>query len=427
MPKLHNQVLLMKKFSKNKIVFTLLVYFLPLTVSAFGLLTHEAIIDASWDKVIVPLLQEKYPSLTSEQIKEAHAYAYGGAVAPDMGYYPFGSELFTNLVHYVRSGDMVNALLRDATNVNEYAFALGFLSHYDADNYGHPLATNVSVPLMYPKLEKKYGHVITYGDNRISHMRMEFGFDVLEVAKGNYASQAYHDFIGFKVDTAVLSKAFFETYGLSLNEVFNNHFLLAVETFRWVIANIFPTVTKAAWSAKKNTIETENHTAVSKRFTFKMRRKEYDKQFGKGYKRPGFSAGVLSFFIRVLPKVGPLKALRFKVPTPQAEKLFIKSFDTILVIYAVNLKQLPEKIIHPEDIDFDTGKPTSDCEYTLADQTYCDWLIKLDDNKFQNAGPAIRQNIESFFQLSNLKNGNVRTSKKCMKFATACKDILVLH
>src|ERR1700690_4168651 len=112
MPKLHNQVLLMKKISKNKIVFTLLVYFLPFTISAFGLLTHEAIIDASWDKVIVPLLREKYPSLTSEQIKEAHAYAYGGAVAPDMGYYPFGSELFTNLVHYVRSGDMVNALLR---------------------------------------------------------------------------------------------------------------------------------------------------------------------------------------------------------------------------------------------------------------------------------------------------------------------------
>src|ERR1017187_2477482 len=175
----------MKIFSNNKVVFTLLVYLLPLSVSAFGLLTHEAIIDASWDKVIVPLLKEKYPSLTAEQLKEAHSYAYGGAVAPDMGYYPFGSELFTNLVHYVRSGDMVNALLRDATNVNEYAFALGFLSHYVADNYGHPLATNLSVPLVYPKLTKKYGHVITYGDNRVSHMRMEFGFDVLEVAKGN--------------------------------------------------------------------------------------------------------------------------------------------------------------------------------------------------------------------------------------------------
>src|SRR5665647_63082 len=176
----------MKIFFYNKIVFLFLFFFLPFYSSAFGVLTHEAIIDASWDKSILPLLKEKYPLITAEQQKEAHAYAYGGAVTPDMGYYPFGSKLFTNLVHYVRSGDMVNALLNDARNINEYAFALGFLSHYMADNYGHPLATNVSVPLVYPKLVKKYGRVITFADNRISHMRMEFGFDVLEVAKGNY-------------------------------------------------------------------------------------------------------------------------------------------------------------------------------------------------------------------------------------------------
>src|SRR5664279_31626 len=333
----------MKSPLYHKIVFAFLIFSLPFHVAAFGVLTHEAIVDASWDNFILPVLKEKYPSSTADEQKEAHAYAYGGAVAPDMGYYPFGSKLFTNLVHYVRSGEMVSALLRDATNINEYAFALGFLSHYEADNYGHPLATNLSVPLVYPKLTKKYGHVITYADNEVDHMRMEFGFDVIEVAKGNYASQAYRDFIGFKVDTLVLSKAFFETYGLSIDEVFNNHLQLAVETFRWIVSNIFPTITKAAWSAKKNTILTQNHTATSKSFTFKMRRKQYDKQFGKGYKRPGFSAKLLSFFIRALPKIGPLRALRFKSPTPKSEKLFDDSFDTILVHYAVNLKQLPKE------------------------------------------------------------------------------------
>ena len=343
-----------------------------------------------------------------------------------MGYYPFGTALFTNLVHYVRSGDMVNALLKDANNINEYAFALGFLSHYVADNYGHPLATNLSVPLVYPKLTKKYGHVITYADNNISHMRMEFGFDVLEVAKGNYASQAYHDFIGFKVDTVVLSKAFFETYGLNINEVFNNHLQLAVETFRWIISNIFPTITKAAWSAKKNTILIQNHTTTSKSFTFKMRRKQYDKQFGKGYKRPGFSAKLLSFFIRALPKIGPLRALRFKSPTPKSEKLFDNSFDTILVHYTDNLKQLPKENVHPKDMDFDTGMPTADCEYSLADETYCDWLLKLKDDEFKNADPRIRQNIINFFQLSNTKATGTY-SKKCAKFFTACKELIALH
>ena len=173
----------MKLIFENKILFPLLLLFLPFSLRALGVLTHEAIIDASWDKSILPLLKARYPAATQEEQKEAHAYAYGGAVAPDMGYYPFGSELFTNLVHYVRSGDMINALLKDAHNINEYAFALGFLSHYNADNYGHPMATNRSVPLVYPKLAKKYGNVITFADNRISHMRMEFGFDVLEVAK----------------------------------------------------------------------------------------------------------------------------------------------------------------------------------------------------------------------------------------------------
>ncbi len=409
----------------HKIVSGLLIFFLPFSVSGFGVLTHEAIIDASWDASILPLLKEKYPASTNDELKEAHAYAYGGAVAPDMGYYPFGSKLFTDLVHYVRSGDMVNALLKDAANLNEYAFALGFLSHYEADNFGHPMATNRSVPIVYPKVRKKYGNLVTYEDNRVAHMRMEFGFDVLEVAKGNYASQAYHDFIGFKVDTAVLSKAFSETYGLSINEVFNNHFNLAVETFRWIVANIFPTITKAAWSAKKNNIDKESHNATSNHFRYKMHRKQYDKQYGKGYKRPGFSAKLLSFFIRALPKVGPLKALRFKAPTPEAEKLFVQSFDTILLHYAFNLKRLHEGGIHEKDMDYDTGRPTSDCEYSLADETYCDWLFILEDDKFANVTSSIKQNIVNFFHLSN-GIANKYYSGKCAKFYSACNEINVL-
>ena len=372
--------------------------------------------------VVVPLLKEKYPAASDDELKEAHAYAYGGAVAPDMGYYPFGSQRFTNLVHYVRSGDMVNALLKDAANLNEYAFALGFLSHYEADNFGHPMATNRSVPIVYPKVRKKYGNVVTYAENRIAHIRMEFGFDVLEVAKGNYASQAYREFIGFKVDTAVLSKAFSETYGLNINEVFNNHFNLAVETFRWVVANIFPTITKAAWSAKKNTIDKKNHDATSNHFKYKMRQKQYDKQYGKGYKRPGFSAKLLSFFVRALPKAGPLRALRFKAPTPEAEKLFVQSFDTILLHYASNVKRLYKSGIHKEDMDFDTGLPTSDCEYSLADETYCDWLLTLEDDKFENVTHSIKQNIVNFFHLSDATN-NKFYSKKCTKFYSACNEI----
>jgi len=411
----------------NKFFLSIVVLILPFSVPALGVLTHEAIIDASWEKSIVPLLKAKYPATTDSMLIEAHAYAYGGAVAPDMGYYPFGSKLFTNLVHYVRSGDMVIALLKHANNINEYAFALGFLSHYNADNYGHPLATNISVPLVYPKLGRKYGSKITYAQNRISHMRMEFGFDVLEVAKGNYASQAYRNFIGFKVDTSVLSRAFFETYGLTIDEVSGNHFNLAVETFRWIVANVFPVITKSAWASKKRHIMEQNHTAASKNFTFRMRRKQYNKQFGKGYKRPGLCATMLSFFIRVLPKVGPTRALRFKAPTLLAEKYFEQSFDSIVKNYSLDLNRLRSQDLNLMDLNFDTGRPPVSGEYRLADYTYNDWLLKLKDDKFKNVGYALQQNILNFFHVADTSIGNKDRSKKCMKFYHAYNELNVME
>ncbi len=174
---------------------------------AYSILAHEALIDASWAKSIQPLLKLKYPHATEQQLKEAHAYAYGGSIAPDIGYFPFGRPLFTDLVHYVRSGDFVNALLDDAQDINEYAFALGFLCHYMADKYGHSLATNRCVPMVYPKERKKYGNIVTYEEDHISHKRMEFGFDVLQTVEGDYASIAYHDFIGFQVSRPLLERA----------------------------------------------------------------------------------------------------------------------------------------------------------------------------------------------------------------------------
>ncbi|HUS02532.1 MAG TPA: zinc dependent phospholipase C family protein [Chitinophagaceae bacterium] len=410
----------MKKLFANKVLLPLFIFLLPLCSHGFGVLTHEAVIDALWEKSIVPLLKAKYPSATMEQQKEAHAYAYGGAVAPDMGYYPFGSTLFTKLVHYVRSGNMVSALLKNANNINEYAFALGFLSHYNADNYGHPLATNISVPLVYPKLRRKYGSKITYAQNKISHMRMEFGFDVLELAKGNYASQSYKDLIGFKVDTTVLSKAFFEVYGLNINDVFKNRFSLAVETFRWIVANIFPVITRAAWASKGKDILKKDSTATSKNFRYKMRQRQYNKQYGTGYRQPGFFPTLISFAIRVLPKVGPLRSLKFKTPNALSEKYFVQSFDTIIYHYSANLKQLQYPALNLKDIDFDTGQPTAVCEYSLADETYDLWLLKLQANNFSNLTSPQKQNILNFYHWDN-SSQNTRYSKKCLKVFTAYK------
>jgi len=186
----------------------------PEPVAAYSVLTHEAIIDSVWKTDIRPLLLKRFPDATHEQLKEAHGYAYGGAIIQDLGYYPHGNHFFSNLTHYVRSGDFILALLRDSKDLNGYAFALGALAHYPADNDGHRIATNRAVPILYPKLQRKYGDPITYEEDPLAHIKTEFGFDVLEVARGRYAPDDYHNFIGFGVDVPLLEQAFRETYSL---------------------------------------------------------------------------------------------------------------------------------------------------------------------------------------------------------------------
>lgn len=381
-----------------RLLFLLVVFALltPLSTKGYSVLTHEALIDASWDKKIKPLLKLKFPGATEDDLKKAHAYAYGGCLIADMGYFPFGSVYFTNLSHYVRSGDFVEALISESENLNEYAFALGSLCHYMGDKYGHSLATNIAVPIIYPKMEKKFGHVVTYEEDHTSHSRVEISFDVLQTARGNYASQAYHDFIGFEVARPVLERAFLKTYGEDITVVFGD-LGLAISTFRWSVKSLLPTITRTAWVLKKHDIKKLNPSANSHSFHYKMSKKEYYKEFGSERQKPGFKAQVLSFIVRVLPKVGPLKALRFKDAGPEGEKLFIRSFDTVLVHYANALVSLQHQKLQLQDIDYDTGKPTMIGEYKLADKTYSDLVDQLEDSKFKNLTMPLRQNILNYY------------------------------
>jgi hypothetical protein len=376
------------------ILIIVIILFHSFSCKAYSVLTHEAIIDANWDHILLPLLKEKFPSATAEELKIAHAYAYGGAVVPDMGYYPFGSKLFTNLLHYVRSGDFVETILSEAQNLNEYAFALGVLCHYCADNYGHKLGVNVCVPIIYPKMKKKFGETVTYEENHISHLRTEFAFDVLQTARGNYGSEGYHDFIGFQVSKPVLERAFLKTYGLDVNDLFGD-FSRTVGTFRWIVKSFFPTITKAAWSTRSNEIKKTVPNATGRSFIYRMHRKNHRHEFGN--EKPRFFVQMLSVFIEILPKVGPLRVLKFKVPEPGAEKLFIKSFDTTVSHYSNNIAQLQNNNLKLSNINFDTGEKTIPAQYALADKSYAGWLLKLRAKNFETISPAIKQNILGFY------------------------------
>jgi hypothetical protein len=378
------------------VLYLVLLFVFHSTSYAYSVLTHEAEIDANWDKAIVPLLKQKFPGVTADQLKDAYAYAYGGAVAPDMGYYPFGSKLFTNLVHYVRSGDFVEALLEEAQTVNEYAFALGALCHYTSDTYGHRLGVNRAVPLIYPEMREKYGDVVTYAEDKLSHTRTEFAFDVLQTARGNYASTAYHNFIGFQVSKELLERAFKKTYGLDVNDLFGN-FNRAVNTFRWAVKSLFPELTKIAWSRRKADIKKQDSTATSKKFMYRMHRLNYEKDFGKDYNQPGFFAKFFGLLLRIIPKFGPLKAFKFKQPGPEAEKMFIASFDTVSAHYNMAIGILHEHNLDLPNKDFDTGNPITMGEYPITDKTYEDWLLKLKALNFETISGQIKQDILNFY------------------------------
>src|ERR1700685_2104583 len=259
--------------------------------SAYSVLTHEEIVDLLWSDEIQPLLLNRYPGLSEDQIREGHAYAYGGAVIQDLGYYPFGSKEFSNLVHYVRSGDFVRELLLESQNADEYAFALGALSHYAADIAGHP-AVNQAVAIEYPKLRAKYGDSVTYADDKTAHLRVEFGFDTVQVAKNRYASKQYHDFIGFQVSKPLLERVFPVVYGLELKDVLP-HEDLAIGSYRWAVSRLIPEMTQVTLQAPKKELVHETPNLAKKQFLYRLSRAAYEREWGKSYQKPGIGPRIL--------------------------------------------------------------------------------------------------------------------------------------
>jgi len=383
---------------KASAIIVALVFLLgwPSRAAAYAVLAHEAIVDSAWDSSIRPLLLKRFPGATPEQLKEAHGYAYGGAIIQDMGYYPHGSFFFSDLTHYVRSGDFVLALIRDSKDLDGYAFALGALAHYAADNEGHPLGTNRAVPLLYPKLKKKYGDSVTYEEDKLAHVKTEFGFDVLQVAQGRYAPDNYHDFIGFGVSTPLLEQAFQETYGLDLKSVFSNE-NKALESYRYDVSKLLPRATRIAWTLKKDEIMRDQPSMTRKKFLYNLSRASYQRNWGKEYQKPSFEDRLLAFLYRILPKIGPLKVLELRTPTPEAERLFEASFNATLDRYKQLLAQAGTGLPDLPNENFDTGGSTGPGQYRLDDEAQAKLLDELAKQKFSGASPAMRAELLEYF------------------------------
>lgn len=399
----------------------------PQYLLAYSVLSHETLIDAAWETGILPVLRQNFPDATPEQMLQAHAFAYGGSLIQDLVYFPRGNHEYSDLVHCVRSGDFVMALIRDASSLDEYAFALGALAHYAADNEGHRIAVNKSVPILYPHLRGKFGNVVTYEDNPLAHVKTEFGFDVLEVAKHHFAPESYRRFIGFSISKDLLGRAFEETYSIPLSSKFPT-LDSTIGSFRFSVCSLIPRIVNIAWSLKKKEIQQDLPGMTHKKFLFTLSRASYEKEWGKDYQGPGFGSKVFAFLIRPIPKFGPLRVMTLHTPTTQTEQMFEASFNSALENYQHSLGSLRERKLVLPNTNLDTGGSTAPGTYFMLDGAYARLLHQLTSQKDRTISPELQKAILAHFtgltRLSNNKHDKMDRTK--LDWARVPQDLLAL-
>ena len=383
----------------------------PTPASAYSVLAHEAVVDTAWDDLIAPLLRQRFPATTATDLQRARAFAYGGSVIQDLGYYPFGNKLFTDLVHYVRSGDFVEALVREAQTVDELAFALGALSHYASDNIGHPVAVNKSVPIIYPKLRSKFGNDVIYAEDPKRHVMVEFAFDVVQTATGAYLPDAHRQHIGFELAMPVLERAFAATYGIGFKELFGDSDM-AIGTFRYAVSQLIPEMTRVAWKHKQEDIRKLVPAVQPNAFVYSFTRQQYEQIYGTKYRRPGLLARFIGLLARVMPKIGPLSAMKFKVPTPETERLFAESFRETRQRYRALIMDARDGRVPLPNTDFDVGRAPRWGDNPVADRAYVELLEKLAERDFAATPQPLKRAVTQFFSQTDSTQPDKKLRKK---------------
>lgn len=412
---------------KRKAVLVLLACLLAARLcSAWSFLTHETIIDVAWDSGIKPVLLSRYPNTTPEQLRDARAYAYGGSVIQDAGYYPFGHPSFSDLTHYVRTGDFVTNLIHQARDVNELAFALGALSHYVGDTMGHMDAVNPSVAVEFPSLARKYGPVVTYEQSPHAHVRTEFAFDIDQLSHSRFAPAAYLRHVGFKVPRKLLERAFYATYGLPLGSVIGNE-SHAIGSYDWSVRQFLPRVAYAEVLLHRKTFPADEDLPGFDEFEQRLK----DTSARRGWEpyrkhKPSFQTRVFAFFIAIAPKVFTLSDLAIRGPDKDSEEKYVEGVNRSTDRYLQLLGELAQKGqdgFEVPDLDLDTGYATRPGTYRLTDQTYAKLL---DHVTSKTAMPPIglRQNILAFY--SN-PSAPIATKKHPRQWAKVQQELEVLR
>jgi hypothetical protein len=396
----------------------------PPSGKAYGVLTHHQLIDQAWNTVIVPILLNRFPSLTADQLREAHAYAYGGCIVQDFGYYPFANAFFSDLTHYVRTGDFVQKLFQHARTANEFAFATGALSHYVGDSIGHSQATNPSVAVMFPKLAAKYGSSVNYAQGKHQHAQVEWAFDANQAAKLRLAPAAYVQDIGLEVPREQLAAAFYETYGIPLREIVSGP-LPAMKTFRFGGRTFLPHFTYAEAVLHKGGFPADTPGPELDQYEREVGQLPKEEGWDQYRRKPGFNIHLLSGLIVIMPKIGTLQMLAIKAPTEETERAYIASVNLSTAALAVYLHRLmgAQLDIGLEDRDLDTGKQVVPGGYPLTDRTYAQLLARITKVPTESIPAGLKQDIVAYYADPAAP---ISTKKKPKEWAAVQTQLLVL-
>lgn len=362
---------------------------------AYSVLTHEELIDLTWADSIQPLLLKRFPGLTPAQLREAHAYAYGGCVIQDLGYYPFGKPIFSDLLHYVRTGDFIRALFRDSKDANDVAFAIGALSHYLGDTIGHPAAINIAVGKAFPELAAKYGPNVNYAEGPHQHVRAEFAFDINDITKHRLAPERYLNRIGFAVPVPLLARAFYDTYGLDLAKILG-HEHPQLRGYRYSVRTLLPRVAYAETLLHRNRMPPDVPSPALDRFNQQIAILSAANNWDSYRKHAGIGTHLLAGFIFIVPKIGPLSDLSLRGPTPSAEQDYVNS----LMHTADELRQILGAATKSDGLpneDLDTGLDVAPGTYSLEDFTYADLLHRMTRDPSQPIPHGVKQDLQAYF------------------------------
>lgn len=365
---------------------------------AYSVLTHEELIDLSWNESIRPLLLAKFPGATEQQLLEAHAYAYGGSAIQDMGYYPFGKRFFSNLTHYVRTGDFIAWMFQNARTINEYAFAIGALSHYLGDTIGHSQAVNPATGVEFPKLSQKYGAAVTYGESPHGHIRTEFAFDIDELRDLAFAPVAYLHHIGFRVPARFLERAFVATYGFDIHEVLGRD-RPALRSYRTSVRSFIPAFADAEVVLHRNQFPPHPEDEAYRIFAERVARTSYDRHWKHTYKGPGIKAHFLAVLVFLIPKIGAASDLAIKIPNPETQELYLQSVNHTVdaMREALHRALTSAEPITFANLDLDTGAPAKVGDYALADQTCAQLLDKLTSKPGRTVPEDLRRHLVAYY------------------------------